>query len=113
MDFNLLKEGFGLLGTAVAILNKGKDLIPHLEKKQELEKALKEAEEKFGAGKALIAKELGYVLCRCSFPPQIMLTVGDEYHWKCPECDSKIDETKPFIRSGNSGKASEWENFQP
>ncbi len=40
MDFNLLKEEFGLLGTALTILKKGKDLIPHLEKKQERATAL-------------------------------------------------------------------------
>jgi len=99
------------ISTAFSLLKQGKDLIPKGEKKQAAEKALGEAEEKFNLAKTKIAKELDYELCRCTFPPQIMLTTSDRHHWKCPKCGSEIDKT-PFIKSGNSGKASEWENIQ-
>ena len=53
-----------------------------MEKVEEAEKALKLAEAK-------VAQELKYHLCRCTFPPQIMLDIsqrGSDPLFECPRC---------------------------
>ena len=97
MDLNSLDGTFKVFGTAITLLNQAKDLLPQGDKKKAAEKAIVEAEEKLGLFKASVAQELGYELCKCTFPPQIMLTMpADRHKHKCPECDNLIDKT-PFI----------------
>jgi hypothetical protein len=56
---------------------------------QEAEEKLQQAEEQLDLAKAVAAKDLGYRLCRCTFPPQIMTVIrvddGME-HWGCSNC---------------------------
>lgn len=84
-----LKAGLSLFGEAVAIL---KALLPLLPAKQrkEVEEKLADAETKFLEARAKTAKELGYRLCRCTYPPQIMLFVADEKADVCPRCQHKF-----------------------
>ena len=58
MDLDSLKEGFGLVGKVLSLLKEGKDLIPQSDKKEELEKTIKEAEEKFNVAKERIVAAL-------------------------------------------------------
>ncbi|MDT8429485.1 MAG: hypothetical protein RQ757_12035 [Pseudomonadales bacterium] len=33
-----------------------------------------------------MAQRLGYLLCRCSWPPQIMVMTGTDFIYRCPRC---------------------------
>ena len=60
--------------------------------KEELQKFLIEkAEKALRASEAELAKALGYKLCQCTFPPQIMLSKGHHAEqgmeiFKCEKC---------------------------
>lgn len=82
------KVGLELLKTAVGFLPKGKD-------RDAAEAKLQEAEEALLRSDASLAKNLGYRLCRCTFPPQIMLWNKDERVSVCPSCGDRFPRTQP------------------
>jgi hypothetical protein len=56
---------------------------------------------------AEIAKALGYELCKCEFPPTVMLTVGYMTEWRvgkggpvfeCPKCGYDTSEGRSYNR---------------
>ena len=53
-----------------------KDLLPKDEKADAITAALATAESSSRIAEAEVAKALGYELCKCNYPPTIMLTVG-------------------------------------
>ena len=57
---------------------------------EELEQKLEQAEHQLELAKAAAAQDLGYRLCRCTFPPQIMTVArvdDDEIeYWRCQNC---------------------------
>jgi len=71
------KSGIELLKSAWSLLPTGanKDAIAH--KIEEAENALERVDAK-------LAKELGYKLCECTFPPQIMLWKEQQKLFVCP-----------------------------
>ena len=99
MDINL-KEGISLVTSALSLVKQGKDLMPKGEQKSQVEKKLEEAEEKLKLGNAKIAKELGYPLCKCTFPPPIMLSRGTHNNqgaevFRCPQCNKEYPPDRP------------------
>ena len=91
MDIEALREGLSLIGMAIVSLKQAKDLLPDSPKKDDATEALQQAERQLKIAEAQAAKGLGYQLCQCTFPPQIMLFTGDEDHFRCPECGHEID----------------------
>jgi hypothetical protein len=71
--------------SALDILKQVKDLLPEGAKKEEATAKLIEAETKLKESQAKTAKELGYKLCQCTFPPSIVLLKAGEL--RCPECN--------------------------
>lgn len=78
------KDAMELMKSAVGLLPKGAE-------KDEAEQKLRAADEALQRSDARLAQDLGYKLCQCRFPPQIMLSQG--YHethnveiYKCPGC---------------------------
>ena len=66
-------------------------LLPKGDKHPEIQARLADAEKALRASEVQLAKSLGYRLCQCTFPPQIMLQVGRHGEWdqliyKCPQC---------------------------
>lgn len=59
--------------SALDILKSAKDLIPKGKDKDAITHKIEEAEQALKRADAKLAKELGYTLCECTFPPQIML----------------------------------------
>lgn len=58
----------------LSILKQAADLLPKGNKKcEQLDQAVARAEEALRRNESAIAKELGFHLCKCTFPPQIML----------------------------------------
>ena len=67
--------------------------LPESEEKIEGEKTLQRAEEALNLAKVELAKGFGcYKLCGCTFPPSIMLSIGNNSsidaleRWRCPTC---------------------------
>lgn len=91
-----LKTVFETLRSAIGLVRDARDLKqPDAMQTRAIEDALQTAEKAARIAEAEIAKALGYELCKCEFPPNIMLTVG--YHnergggrkgpvYECPRC---------------------------
>jgi hypothetical protein len=85
-DLKLFSDGVSLLASVVSTVKSAIDILPKKQKNSALQK-LREAEEKLQVAQARTAKALGYEICRCAWPPQIMLHAGDtEYgeKFRCP-----------------------------
>lgn len=75
----------------VALLREFKALLPDSEKAEALVQRLEDAERKLQEHQALTAKELGYLLCQCTYPPQIMLFKRETRSYQCPLCGDNRD----------------------
>ena len=76
--------------------------LPESEEKVEGEKSLQRADEALNLAKAELAKGFGcYELCGCTFPPSIMLSVGNNSsadaleRWRCPTCGKLSPTVSP------------------
>jgi hypothetical protein len=72
--------------TALDILKGIRAELPKSEKSEEAGQKLEEAERSLQLSKAELAKGLGYRICRCTFPPQIMLWNQEERASICAAC---------------------------
>jgi hypothetical protein len=89
-----LKPTFDAIRSALGMLKDAKDLLPADDQRQAaISQALVTAESSSRSAEAEIAKALGYELCKCDFPPTIMLTVGEHNGrpkigsvYECPKC---------------------------
>ena len=77
-------------------------MLPDGSKAEDAQKQIELAEEALQASKAQLAKSLGYKLCQCSFPPQIMLSIGRDPKrgkeiFRCPACN-KQDPSEHYFR---------------
>tara|TARA_R110002074_G_scaffold377728_1_gene555311 strand:+ start:488 stop:856 length:369 start_codon:yes stop_codon:yes gene_type:complete len=101
------RDVLGLLKTMTEMMPKG----------QEADRAadcLKEAERVLQVSEAQLAKALGYTLCQCTFPPQIMLSKGhharhDTEVFQCPSCNKQEPSDHHFnsmdkLSAYNQGK---------
>jgi hypothetical protein len=98
------KDVLDILKTLGGLLPKGPDSDAAKQRLEQAEKALR-------ASEAQLAKALGYQLCQCTFPPQIMLSKGRHpVHdtneiFECPNCGKKEPPESKFqaldqMRSG-------------
>lgn len=77
------------------IFKTAKELLPDSEQKADIAQKLEVAERSLALAEANAANALGYELCRCAFPPQIMLNVGsNRRHWRCDRCGGEIETAK-------------------
>jgi hypothetical protein len=92
------------------LLKEALPLLPTGEKRDEAERQIAAAEEALRRSDAKLAQDLGYTLCQCTFPPQIMLSQGhDPEHgielFKCPKC-SKQEPSEHKMRQHDRLKAN-------
>jgi hypothetical protein len=87
------KIAFDAMRSAIGLLKDTRDLLPKDEKTAAITAALLTAESSSRIAEAEIAKALGYELRKCTFPPTIMLTVGEHSGrpklgpvYECPQC---------------------------
>jgi hypothetical protein len=97
MDLASITEMFGLFRSAVGAVRDVKGLLPAHQQKP-VEETLQKAELVAKTAEAKLAAGLGYQLCRCSWPPNIMIRTsagrlmgrpGQAYRnetWKCEAC---------------------------
>lgn len=88
---NELKSAFDLFRSAIGLAKDAKDLLPTgTATREAITSSLNQAERAGQLAEAQIAQALGYRLCQCVFPPQIMLSIG--YHstgveqFECSRC---------------------------
>jgi hypothetical protein len=91
MDLSAITEMFGLFRSALGAVRDVKGLLPAHQQKP-IEETLQKAELVAMTAEAKLAAELGYRLCRCTWPPQIMTRAshgsgltGVE-NWLCARC---------------------------
>jgi len=99
-DLKIFSDGVSLLGSVVSTVKSVIDILPKKEKKDALQK-LHEVEEKLQIAEAQTAKGLGYELCKCTWPPQIMLHAGESEYgekFRCPACGRvvSLDDMPPL-----------------
>ena len=88
-----VKASLSLFGQAIGLVKQTKDLLPDSQDREAIEKSLEEADKAARMAEAQIAQALGYELCKCTFPPQIMLSEGykevdftQQEEYVCPLC---------------------------
>jgi hypothetical protein len=74
---------------ALELLRSAWQLLPRGDKKDELEAEVKKAEDALQRSSAALAKSLDYQLCRCTFPPQIMLWKNEKRTNVCSLCGNE------------------------
>ena len=87
-----MAEWIGYLTAAKTVIDtlKGiRDLLPKGETSHKIGQQIGEAERALELSRAELAKGLGYHLCKCTFPPQIMLWKETEKTNVCPACGKK------------------------
>lgn len=108
-----VKITFDALRTAIGLVKDTKELLPK-EKAEAVSAALATAESSSLIAEAEVAKALGYELCKCSFPPTIMLTVGQHngrgqgtgpVHG-CPKCGYNTAGPYMYNRTAPERKAA-------
>jgi hypothetical protein len=78
--------------SALDLLRGAWQMLPSGKTKDDVAAKLAEAEAALKRSDAKLAKELGYKLCQCTFPPSIMLWKEGEHAHVCqnPECGRRI-----------------------
>jgi hypothetical protein len=81
---------------AVDLMRSGWQLLPKGNKKDELEATVSKAEEALQISSVTLAKALDYKLCKCTFPPQIMLWNNAKRTNVCSRCSNEDPRPHPF-----------------
>jgi hypothetical protein len=82
-------EYLGALKTTLDIFKTVRTDILSGSKADQAQVQIQKAEDALRKAEAEVAKGLGYKLCRCTFPPQIMLWNKDLQTSICPTCGDK------------------------
>lgn len=85
MDLEIIKGFVSLAAQTIGVLKQGKELMPKGPQRDAAEKKIVEAEQTLALAEVKAAQELGYELCRCTWPPQICLRVHGRDNI-CPKC---------------------------
>ena len=84
-----------LVKNALGLVKDAKDILPD-SKKPAVETALFQAEQSLKIAEAQAAEELGYLLCKCTWPPQIALLQPNGAE-RCPNCGRDVSaDLKPW-----------------
>lgn len=91
--------------TALDLLKSAWKALPSGATKEEIGEKIKQAGDALARSDAQLAKELKYHLCRCTFPPKIMLWKEQTKTYDCPNeaCGRKIkiEAPKRTVRNPN------------
>lgn len=88
-----IKNGMDTIRSALELFKGAADALPDTARKAAIAGSLERAEREIRLGETQIALALGYHLCRCTFPPQIMVSVGHATGghsvFQCPKCKTQ------------------------
>ncbi len=84
-------KGLAALNGTIKLLKAAKDQLPNEEQKTLIEKKIAEAEHSLQLGNAEIGQSLGFQLCQCTWPHQVMVSLGyseedQREQFKCQNC---------------------------
>jgi hypothetical protein len=85
MNLETIKSVVSLFGQTLVFFKQAKDMMPKGAQRDAAEKSIAEAEQALALAQAKAAQEMGYELCRCTWPPQICLRVDGRDNI-CPKC---------------------------
>ncbi len=88
-------KGLTTVKEAVNLLKSAKDQLPPGETQQAIHEKIEEAERAIQLGHAEMGQSLGFQLCHCTWPPQVMASTGytKETHveqFTCPNCKKSV-----------------------
>jgi len=89
----MITETLSILSIAkksIETFNSIKDLLPDNDEKANAIKSISDLQERLSTAEYAAAKELGYKLCTCTYPPQIMLYNKAKKSSICPNCNNSI-----------------------
>lgn len=109
-----LKLAFDTLKVGIGIVKDVKDALPTEEQRNAVAAAVEKSEIQFQLAEVQMAQALGYELCKCRFPPTIMLSVGymsrggdtGKSVYECPTCKRNTASPYAFIRTHGEGLAA-------
>ena len=83
-----LLTALGALNKVVGILKSAKDLLPSGDDKKKIEAEIERSEQELKLAEVEMAKGFNYPLCKCTFPPNIMLFQKEDGNYKCQSCNA-------------------------
>lgn len=102
------KLGFDTIRAVLGVMKDTKDMLPEGQRAVVAE-AIEQSTRQFDLAELEIAKALGYELCRCAFPPTIMLLAGHLSGrgnppkvgpvYECPKCGHNTSQPFDFERT--------------
>jgi len=96
VDIISLKTALDVMHSVISTFKDIKDLLPSGSKKDNVKIAIVDAERRLRLAEAQIAEGLDYPLCRCTFPPQIMLYDSGNKRYVCSVCNNAEEERGSF-----------------
>ncbi|HYL31982.1 MAG TPA: hypothetical protein VEU53_02385 [Stellaceae bacterium] len=97
-----IKSGMDTVRSVLDLIKGVKDILPDGTRKTIIE-SLEKADREIKLGEIQIAQMLGYRLCHCTFPPQIMLGVGTnvrgQERFQCPRCKKLEPSDQPAAKT--------------
>ena len=84
-------KGLTTLKEAIGLVHSANDQLPIGEPQKAIQQKVEEAERLIQAGHAAVGQSLGFQLCHCTWPPQVMASneYSEETHveqFTCPNC---------------------------
>jgi hypothetical protein len=70
--------------------------LPKSPEADKVQRKIEDAEVALKISNAELAKNLGFRLCKCSFPPEIMLLRSSERAYFCPKCGDRFPPLQPL-----------------
>lgn len=86
MDMAAVAGALNSIKSALGIFKVGRDLLSRGDAAK-VDSLVARAEDALGRGNAELAKALGFPLCQCTFPPQIMLWKEKQKAHICPNAE--------------------------
>ena len=99
-----IKNGMDIIRSALELFKGATGALPNGDRKTAIADSIERAEREIRLGETQIALALGYHLCRCTFPPQIMVSVSHahgQHAFQCPGC-KRLEPAQP-----HSGKTEQ------
>lgn len=91
-----MKDAFSLFREGIAAARDAKSLLPGPQQ-EAVSATLERASTQAALAEAQIAQALGFMLHRCTFPPQIMLAIQTDHgqEQRCPGCGYTTKHNEP------------------
>lgn len=99
-------KGMAAVQCALDGLKAARDKLPEGEDKETVVKKIEEVEHAILHAKAEMGESMGYVLCQCTWPAQVMVLVGSSEEGKrdllkCPNCGKQL--SRPHKTEAGTG----------